>query len=247
MKKFTLFVVLFLGYLLSTFARPKQTFVLVHGAWGGGWAWKKVDSLLTNKKHQVYRVTLTGLGERSHLLSDKVSLDTHIQDVVNTILFENLHNVVLLGHSYGGAVITGVMDRIPDRIARVIYVDAHLPQDGEAIYDYFTPERKASFATMQSNGKLMPNWGKEGTPLPHDVPHPANTLSEKLTLKNPLRLSIPATYIFTVENTQKPEADNFYKQSLLAQKLGYHVITLQADHNPQVSMPKRFYKLLLQW
>src|ERR1041384_4375483 len=105
----------------------RYTYVIVHGAWGGGWDWLAIDSMLTARGHKVVRVTLTGLGERHHLASPNIGLDTHIDDVVNAILWDNLHDVVLLGHSYGGMVITGVADRIPDRIKRVVYLDALLP------------------------------------------------------------------------------------------------------------------------
>jgi hypothetical protein len=245
MKNFTLVLVVFLSIFSNTFARKKETFVLVHGAFGGGWAWKKVDSLLTKKNQIVYRVTLTGLGERSHLINNTITLETHIQDVINTILFENLHNVVLLGHSYGGAVIAGVMDRIPERIGRVIFVDAHFPKNGESIYDYFSPEHAANFSKMKKGNVLEPSWLKPNAPYPFDVPHPENTLSEKIVLTNPKRLLIPGTYIIAVENAQKPEADSFYTQYNYAKSLGYKLVVLQADHNPQVSMPEKFYKLLL--
>lgn len=111
----------------------KPAIVIVHGAWGGGWAFKRVDHLLREKGFDVYRVTLTGQGERVHLGSPAVGLSTHIDDVVNTIIFEGLRDVVLVGHSYGGMVITGVVDRIPDRVRRVIYLDALLPNDGESM------------------------------------------------------------------------------------------------------------------
>src|SRR6266511_99152 len=109
-----------------------STYVFVHGAWGGSWDWRQVDSLLTRRGHRVYRPQLTGLGERVHLASADVGLATHIDDVVNTILWEDLRDVVLVGHSYGGMVITGVADRIPDRIRRLVYLDALLPDSGEA-------------------------------------------------------------------------------------------------------------------
>jgi len=93
----------------------KHTYVIVHGAISGGFAWKKVDEQLTSKGHTVYRPTLTGLGERSHLVSPDTNLSTHIEDIVNVILYESLYDVVLVGHSYGGMVITGVMNQIPER------------------------------------------------------------------------------------------------------------------------------------
>lgn len=112
------------------------TFVLVHGAWHGGWVWKKVRPLLREAGHEVFTPTLTGLGERRHLASPDVSLDTHIQDVAGVLEYEDLRDVVLVGHSYAGMVITGVAERIPDRLARIVYLDAFLPGDGKALNDY---------------------------------------------------------------------------------------------------------------
>jgi pimeloyl-ACP methyl ester carboxylesterase len=115
----------------------KYTFVVVHGATAGGWEWKSTGNFLQADGHTVYRVTLTGLGERMHLNSTEVDLQTHINDVVNTILFEDLHDVVLTGHSYGGMVITGVMDRVPERIRHVVFLDAAVPDDGMSLWDLF--------------------------------------------------------------------------------------------------------------
>src|SRR3954465_9291699 len=111
MNRSIFFKALLLFFLTSQLSAYSQTaskpvYVIVHGAWGGGWAFKKVDSLLTAKGCIVYRPTLTGQGERAHLASPEVGLKTHIQDVVNTILYEKLENVILVGHSYGGMVVT---------------------------------------------------------------------------------------------------------------------------------------------
>ena len=109
------------------------TYVLVHGAWHGGWCWNRVAPLLRDKGHDVYTPTLTGLGERVHLATPEVDLSTHVTDVVNVIEFEDLRNVVLMGHSYGGQVITGVAGAIPERIGQLVYLDASLPNDGESL------------------------------------------------------------------------------------------------------------------
>ena len=136
---------LFIGIILFLFvtqtaaqtqqpaASNKPTIVIVHGAWGGAWAFKRVEALLRDKGFNVYRPQLTGLGERVHLARPDVGLSVHIEDVVNTILFEDLHDITLVGHSYGGMVITGVADRVPDRIKRLVYLDAMVPNDGESV------------------------------------------------------------------------------------------------------------------
>ena len=107
------------------------TFVLVHGAWYGSWCWKRVRKALETAGHDVFTPTLTGVGERSHLLSREVNLETHIQDVLNLVKWEELTDIVLCGHSYGGCVVSGVADRIPDRIRSLVYLDAFVPEDGE--------------------------------------------------------------------------------------------------------------------
>lgn len=114
--------------------------VLVHGAWAGGWVWRRVSPLLRMEGHEVYTPTLTGLGERVHLASPAVSLDTHIQDIQNLLSYEDLENVVLVGWSYGGMVVTGVLDRVPGRLGHVVYLDAEVPHDGQSEFDLSGPE-----------------------------------------------------------------------------------------------------------
>src|SRR5512140_3425887 len=109
------------------------TYVLVHGAWQGAWCWKKVVPLFQEAGHRVYTPTLTGLAEKANLLTPEVALSTHIQDVVEVIEGQQLRDVILLGHSYSGMVITGAVDRVPERIAHLVYLDAVLPQDGESM------------------------------------------------------------------------------------------------------------------
>ena len=111
------------------------TFVLVHGAGHGGWCWQRVADRLTAKGHRVFAPTLTGLCERSHLLNDKIDLTTHISDIVNEIKWKDLDQIVLVGHSYGGMVITGVAEQLASRIASIVYLDAFLPGDGQSVAD----------------------------------------------------------------------------------------------------------------
>jgi pimeloyl-ACP methyl ester carboxylesterase len=114
-------------------------FVLVHAAWRGGWTWKRVSRRLREEGHDVYTPTLTGLADRSHLFHAGINLSTHIQDIVSLIQFEELNDVVLCGASYSGMVITGVADKISERIAALVYLDAFLPQDGDSVFS-LTPE-----------------------------------------------------------------------------------------------------------
>jgi len=224
-------------------ATAKPNFVIVHGAWGGGWAFRRVDALLREKGYGVYRASLTGLGERVHLASPDVGLGTHINDVVNMILFEDLRDVVLVGHSYGGMVITGVADRLPDRIQRLIYVDAFVPEDGESV-ESIRGTRNAWIKQMTQGSFIVPAWVKAEQPLPKDVPQPLKTFTEAIVLKNKAARQLPATYILTVEAGKDPKADDFADQAERAKGRGWTVLQLQADHNPHWSAPEALVELL---
>ncbi len=223
----------------------KGVIVLVHGAWGGGWGFRQMEELLQAKGYRVYRPTLTGQGERVHLASEEIGLETHIQDIVNVVLYEDLKDIILIGHSYGGMVITGVADRIPERISRLIYLDAVLPEDGENLLDH------PAFATNKSQllagareGFILPVWVQEDQSLPKDVPHPLKTLTDRISLTNPKRLEIPADYILTVDPGGVEQLDTFYPFAQRVAGYEWPVHRMEADHNPQRSKPKELAKLL---
>ncbi len=117
----------------------RKTFVLVHGSWHGGWCWRRTAALLESKDHKVYCPTLTGLGERAHLLTKDTNISMHVTDVENLIMFEDLSDIVLVGHSYGGYVISGVAETHADRISSIVFLDAFLPEDGESVLDKTSP------------------------------------------------------------------------------------------------------------
>jgi pimeloyl-ACP methyl ester carboxylesterase len=130
------------------------TYVLVSGAWHGGWCWKRVRSALARQGHAVFAPTFTGLCERSHLLSPDVDLETHIEDIANLIRWEELDDVILVGHSYGGCVISGVADRLADRIEALVYLDAFVLEDGQSLHDALPPEtRKAQLDLAAARGE----------------------------------------------------------------------------------------------
>jgi pimeloyl-ACP methyl ester carboxylesterase len=122
-------------------------YVLIHGAWHGSWCWTRVRGLLAAKAHRVFTPTLTGVGERAHLLSRDVDLDTHVADIANLMIWEDLHDIVLVGHSYGGVVARHVADRMPERIRSLVYLDAFVPDNGKALFDYL-PDNGQSFREM---------------------------------------------------------------------------------------------------
>ena len=190
------------------------TYVLVHGAWHGGWCWRKVARALTATENDVHTPTLTGLGERAHLLSPEVGLETHIQDVVGTLEVEDLKEVVLVGHSYGGIVVTAVADRVPQRIARLVYLDAVVPRDGECMYDRAPAQVKAHFeehAKTGGSGWRVPVGAVSAQFLgltdeedvrwvmPKLTPHPVRTFREIVRL-SPGFPQMPRTYINCIGN-----------------------------------------------
>ena len=130
------------------------TYVLVPGAWLGGWAWRDVAARLRAAEHDVYPITLTGLGERVHLARPEIDLETHIADVVNTITWNDLDDVILAGHSYAGTVVTGVADRIAERLSQLVYVDSAPLSDGMAMVDLYPPDALAALQqTVEESGE----------------------------------------------------------------------------------------------
>jgi pimeloyl-ACP methyl ester carboxylesterase len=232
----------------------KFTYVIVHGAWAGGWAFKEVDHRLTADGHKVYRPTLTGQGERVHLATTNIDLSTHIQDIVNVILFEDLHDIVLVGHSYGGMVITGVADRVPERIKHLIYVDAFLPEDGESLNTSRGGGRggpaggrggRGGPGLITTNGFAILRGYNPNRPPPSEVPQPAKTLSEPISLKNQdAARKIPTIYILAIPAGRQPEDAMFYFFCERAKTRGWTTLTVESDHNVQWSHPKELVQLL---
>jgi pimeloyl-ACP methyl ester carboxylesterase len=141
-------------------AGARKTFVLVHGAWHGGWCWRRVADILESKGHKVYTPTLTGVGDRSHLLSKDIVLDTHITDIVNLFKWEDLKDVTLAAHSYGGWPSSGALEQIGDRVSSIVWVDAFKPENGQKGIDYASDfSRKAmeeAVATGEPGRKAPP-------------------------------------------------------------------------------------------
>ena len=243
------FLVVTLSLVLNfsvLYAQEKPaTYVIVHGAWGGSWAFKEVDSLMTAEGHVVYRPSLTGQGERVHLASPEITLSTHINDVVNMILVEKLTDIVLVGHSYGGMVITGVAERIPERIRKLVYLDALLPVDGESLVSAM-PGGGEWLKSMEKEGMIVPAWVRPEQPYPKDVPQSLKTFTEPLSLKNAAAKSLPGVYILTIDPGKTAAEDDFAAFAKRARDRGYKYIEIIADHNPQWSRPRELAELLLE-
>jgi pimeloyl-ACP methyl ester carboxylesterase len=131
-----------------------STFVLVHGAWHGGWCWQRVADRLRSGGHSVFTPTLTGLGERSHLLRDGIDIGTHITDIVNVMKWERLRDVVLCGHSYGGFVISGVAEQMAAAIRSIVFLDAFLPNDGDTVQNLTSTAMQDVIRTALASGAL---------------------------------------------------------------------------------------------
>jgi pimeloyl-ACP methyl ester carboxylesterase len=145
------------------------TFVLVHGGWHGGWCWRRVEPLLESAGHEVYVPTLTGLGDRAHLARPDTGLADHIADVVAVLELDDLRDVVLVGHSSGGAVITGVAQRVPDRLRELVYLDAFVPGPGQSVFDLLPAARREHFLRLVEGSRIVldPDTAMDGWGLTH--------------------------------------------------------------------------------
>jgi pimeloyl-ACP methyl ester carboxylesterase len=227
-------------------APEKYTFVVVHGATAGGWEWKKAGDFLTADGHTVYRVTLSGLGERMHLNGTHIDLQTHINDVVNTILFEDLHNVVLTGHSYGGMVITGVMDRVPERLRHVVFLDAAVPDDGMSLWSMFGgegPRDPSRFA----DGFMQVPWVKPDAIPPHNVKQSIKCFDQPVSYKNSAALALPVTYVaFVPPDKSAEERAKTDKSWQRAESRGWTIRTFPGGHVAQQEDPRGVATLIAE-
>jgi pimeloyl-ACP methyl ester carboxylesterase len=223
------------------------TFVICHGAWDGGWYWKEPSALLRKFGHEVYTPTLTGLGEREHLATSETNLDTHIQDIVNVCVYEGLQDVILVGHSYGGTVVTGVAERIPERISDLVYVDAYELNDGQSIADLFgnspVVEQIIGLANQFGDGWRVP-FPSEESYDPRHIAHPLQTMLQKLEVKNPKASSLPRTYIACTERGENPVYAPIVLCAKQAKSYDWRYYELATGHNPNETMPLELSNLL---
>jgi pimeloyl-ACP methyl ester carboxylesterase len=233
------------------------TFVLVHGTGHGGWCWRFIAPLLRAAGHEVYAPTLTGLGASSHLLHEvnRISLGTHIQDVSNTLFYEDLSSVVLVGHSYSGMVITGVVAKQPQRLAHLVYLDAYLPLEGENEISLWPSKQVERYRNDVASGKrfrqpsaVMPLLGITDPKMAEWVrerltPHPYTTYEDPPPPGTPESASLPRTYIHCTPGSFAQWTQPFAAR---ARKLGWNVQTIAAGHDVMITHPNELADILLK-
>ena len=238
---------------LSARAASGKTFVLVHGAWHGGWCWGKVAGILRGRGHTVFTPTQTGLGERSHLLSKSITLDTFVEDIVNVLKFEDLKDVILVGHSFGGPPITGTADRAPERIKQLVYLDAAMLQGGQSVFSLLPPEivearKKAAQDTSGGLSIPPPPAASFGLSDPAQqawlaarlTPHPLGTYESPLNLKNKFANGLPAVYISCTDPAYGPlNASKGY-----ARKIGIKMVEIKTGHDAMVTAAEKLTEML---
>jgi pimeloyl-ACP methyl ester carboxylesterase len=227
------------------------TFLVAHGAWSAGWAWKKMRPLFRAGGHELFTPTYTGIGERAHLGSPSIDLDTHIRDVIGVLEMEDLRDIALIGHSYGGMVATGVADRAHQRIARLIYLDAFVPKDGQSLLDLQSAETRdrirEATRTAGEGWRIPPNPMPPDTPeadvawaTPRRVPQPLKTFEQPLRLSD--KAPPPRSYIYC----QRARPDDGFRQFLqrAQREAGWHHYEIDASHNPHITAPQALMALL---
>jgi len=229
-----------------------STFVLVPGAWHGSWCWKRVRTALQALGHEVFTPALTGVGERAHLLSREINLDTHIDDVVNLIRWEELSNVVLCGHSYGGAVIAGAADRVPECIQALVYLDAFVVENGRSVHDTLPDAPRAlqlELARDVGDGWKVPPIPAEAfnvNPTDREWVDRQCTMQPLATFQQPIRLngrfSTPqnTTFILATGFADSP-FQPFYEQ---ARTRGWTTMTLSCGHDVMLDQPQELTDIL---
>jgi pimeloyl-ACP methyl ester carboxylesterase len=228
----------------------KATFVLVHGAWHGGWCWKKVVPLLEGAGHRVLTPTLTGLGERAHLLSPQIDLTTHIQDIAAVFEYEDLGNVTLVGHSYARMVISGVVQRVRTRLAHLVYLDAFLPDSGTSVKDYSADAPLDELARTKGDGwrlPMVPTLKELGVTNRADVAWMFSRLGDQpyKTFIQPVQFA--AKEIESVRRTFIHTSELFTKEAERAKRQGFGTYALlSAGHDAMVTKPNELIGLLLR-
>ena len=220
--------------------------VLVHGATAGGWQMRRVASLLEAAGHDVFTPTLTGLGERSHLLSPGIDLDTHILDVLGVLRYEDPRDVILVGKSYSGLVVTGVVEHEPERIRHLVYLDALVPSDGQSMLDIQGPEvagRMLQIVHERGDGWRLP---VDRSADPRLTDHPFKTFTQPVEIRNPRAAAIPRTYIRCAGGPQTWHARLTAEAAARARAEGWQCWELPTGHDPERDAPEAVAALLIR-
>ncbi len=231
-------------------------YLLVHGAWHGGWCWKRTARLLRAAGHDVFTPSLTGLGEREHLLTANTGLDTHIQDLLGVLEYEDLRDVVLVGHSYGGMVIAGAAEKAAERLVHLGYLDAFVPGDGQSLTDFLPPEILEGLhemARQEGDGYKLPfsptdNFGVNNEDdlawiRPRLNSHPLKTMLDTVRLTNPKAAEIPRTYVYC----NNPGGDMFGQFAVrLSSDKTWQYRELATGHDAMITEPQQLAGLLLE-
>ena len=233
----------------------KPHFLLVHGAWHGGWVWKEMADLLRYQGYGVSCPTQTGLGERKHLISSEISLEVFIEDIVNHIISDDLYNIILVGHSFAGSTISGVADRLKDRIKQLIYLDAVILLNGQSPFDIAPVEvvNERTALAEKSEGKLSISPPKAEAFGVFDVrkaitleskltPHPISTFRSKLILKNEVGNGLPLSYIICTDPIYK----SLESSRQIVKKMNWPIFELKSGHNAMFTHPQETLNLLMK-
>jgi pimeloyl-ACP methyl ester carboxylesterase len=227
------------------------TFLVAHGAWSAGWAWIKMHPLMSAAGHRLFTPTYTGLGERAHLANPSNDLETHIEDVLGVLKYEDLRDVILIGHSYGGMVATGVADRARERIAQLIYLDAFVPRNGQALVDLLPPEVRQRIQQSVTAGD---GWRVPPNPNPPDtseadvkwiaerrLPQSFKSFETPLQLRS-ADITVRRSYIYCKRigpvDIFRPFAERAKSEP------GWRYYELDASHSPHITAPEALAALL---
>ncbi len=224
------------------------TFVVAHGAWSAGWAWKKMRPLMAARGHRLVTPTMTGLGERSHLATAAIDLDIHIADIVNVLAYEEFGGVNLIGHSYGGMVATGVADRARPRIAKLIYLDAFAPRNGDSAFTLLPEATRAQREGGAATSGFIPPGSMPLDTAPEDVawctpkraPQPLKTFEQAIALREDF--TGERHYIYCARHPPDDRFRVFYERAQRERWAGTH--SLDASHNPHITAPDALAALL---